>query len=61
MSRHIREKHPRPLDIFGEERYDESDTSDNEKLYKCDLCDKMFKNARSIPSHVKKFHADLVK
>ena len=51
----MREKHPH------QGGYDESDTSDNEKLYKCDLCDKMFKNARSIPSHVKKFHADLVK
>ena len=60
MSRHMREKHPHPFDDFGEE-YDENDTSNNEKLYKCDICDKKFRNARSIPSHVKKIHADLVK
>ena len=65
MSRHMREKHPSPLDRpFGDERYKESDSSDEDlqkDLYRCDICDKTFKSARSIPTHVKKFHAKLVK
>ena len=65
MSRHMREKHPSPLDRpFGDERYKESDSSDEDPqkdLYRCDICDKTFKSARSIPTHVKKFHAKLFK
>ena len=60
MSRHMREKHPSPLDRpFGDERYKESDSSDEDPkkdLYRCDICDKTFKSARSIPTHVKKIH-----
>ena len=58
----MREKHPSPLDRpFGDERYKESDSSDEDPqkdLYRCDICDKTIKYKQHIHRHMKQVHGD---
>ena len=51
MSRHKKEKHNEEVD-------DENDSGLEEKPMKCPICDKRFKNERSVPRHMKNVHAE---
>ena len=54
MSRHNKEKHNGEVDDGN----DSSKTGLEEKPVKCPICDKQFKNERSVPRHMKNVHAD---